>query len=130
MYAKALIPGDPVDVPMLMLTVGERTPIISQLHEKGWSAYGGELLEADGEIVMPVAGGLELTVEGTSFIRDTSNPVSPPGWWEAVAAVGDNAMVVVMPHGFDMRAGIDMSALLARAEECAMALVKVTHGVG
>lgn len=98
MFAKALWPTDPITVPLLLLTAPRE--LVEQLHGRGWAPFAGDVIEADAQVDISTDG-LTLTVDKQSMMSGL-NPTAPPGWWEAVDALEQHAMVVVLPEETDL----------------------------
>lgn len=128
MYAKAIIPGDQVDVPILIATMATGSVVAEQLHARGWKTYGGAPAAGEGQVqIMPDR--LVVIVEGEEILRDDTNPGSPPGWWEAVDRLGGMALLVLMPAGTPLGQPAIGEALeqLIGDKGTAQALLPVVH---
>ncbi|MGP5220671.1 hypothetical protein [Arthrobacter rhombi] len=132
MYAKALIPAEEITVPLIIATAGVGSPLVGQLHDRSWTPYGGGAPEDTGAEVQITAERLCVIIDGEVLLDDNrGNPVSPDGWWNAVSAMGDKVIVVVVEKGeIDLNSaavGQQLRELLDQ-RTAAHALVKVTHG--
>lgn len=132
MYAKTLIPADgpnDQDVPGLFITTAPSSTIAQQLIEHGgWHPFRGRTQIVEGEVrILPNE--LTVTIAGEVVLRDDTNPGSPPGWWEAVDAMGSHVGVVLLPHGTPFTQPEVGEALeaLEGSDRAAQAIMRVTH---
>ena len=95
----------------------------------GWTYYGDRPTTQPGEVLLT-----NDTVHVTSgryaiLNDDQGNPISPPGWWDAVNRVGDQCLVVVVEHGwlssFDPTVLPDQLQALVDTPHAAQALLPV-----
>lgn len=130
MYAKVLNDGGPLPIPMLLITVPEGSIVIGQLHTRGWTPYAGRPIEDQGAQIRIMPDHLTVVLGGEIALHDGSgDPVSPPGWWEAVNAFEDRALIVLLPHTFPMTqqdAGAALGALID-SPETAQCFATVVH---
>jgi hypothetical protein len=132
MYGKALIPGAEglPAVPMLITTASPGVALPKQLHELGWVTYGNVAENVPGEVYIAVDR-LQISANDAVLLDDPDgDPVSPPGWWEAVSAAGDRCLVVVVPRDAvqlgSPEVGSQMAALID-SNTTASAMVPVQH---
>lgn len=125
--AKVLVPGPPIDVPLLVTTArADADHLIGQLRSQGWGAFGTATTPVDAELAIDPAGVFSLTVSGQVLLPPAPNPTAPPGWWAAVDRAEQHAIVLVLPHGTDLHA-MGLRQLLGQPDTAA-ALVAVTDG--
>ncbi len=86
MYAKTLIPGPQVDVPGLLVTTSS-DQALRDLRAHGWGELGDDPPKLTTSVVRLGTPGLQLVVNGMAILDDDTNPVAPPGWWEAIDAI-------------------------------------------
>lgn len=130
MYAKALIPGHnglPA-VPLVIATAPPGAETVRELHEFGWTPYGGEATNTPSRL--SITDRFRLIVDGQELLNDSVNPSGPAGWWEAVSVAGDRSVVVVVEAGhIDLKSphvGEQLKALID-SEHAAQALVPIAH---
>lgn len=132
MYAKILIPSDEAGIPGtpgVYVTTPSGSIVAAQLLARGdWHPFRGEIARVEGEVhITPDS--LTITVDGQLVLSDDANPLSPPGWWEAVDRVQNHVMVLLLPAGtpFTQPALGDALDALAGARSTAQAILPVTH---
>jgi len=87
-----------VSSPILIIAASSGSTLVAQLHQHGWHPYGSELEEVDGEIQITLDQLVVIVGDRIAF-RDAANPLSPPGWWEAVDLIKGRCIVVFVPAG-------------------------------
>lgn len=126
-----LVPGPPVDVPLFVTTTrDDADQLISQLRSLGWVAFGEVTAPVDAELAIDPAGVYSLTVSGQVLLPSSPNPAAPPGWWAAVDRLHQHVIVLVLPHGTDLRdqhVGARFKQMLGQLDAAA-AMVAVTDG--
>lgn len=114
MYAKVLDVGGSLPIPMLLITLPEGSIFPEQLHSRGWTPYAGRPIEDHGAKIQIMPDHLTVVLGGEAVLRDgQGDPVSPPGWWEAVNSFEDRALIVLVPHSFPMTHDDAVAALAA-----------------
>lgn len=102
LLTKALLPTDVLTLPLLLATGPEHAAAVDQLRALGWDRYGQEIDTVDAQLTITPAT-MTLTAAGHPLLpAGTPNPAAPPGWWEAVDALGSHVVVLVLPHGTDL----------------------------
>lgn len=105
MYAKALIPGPPLDIPALVATTS-RADLNDLLLARSWAVFGpGGFPEPTGSAIVVRPDRLTIKADDLVVLDDGTNPVSPPGWWQAVDGLGSRCVVIIPTAG----ASIDLT---------------------
>lgn len=106
MWAKTLVPGDggTPDVPTFTATTVRADQLFAQLLNRGWTRWG---LEAPGAaldtLLLITHRSMQMTV-ADQILVDGLDSGSPPGWWEAVDAWGQQVVAVFLRGDlFDLR---------------------------
>lgn len=134
MYAKTLIPGPPLEVPAIISTTSD-PDVAGLLLDRGWAVFGtGEFPEPPGSEIRVTPTSLTIqAADDLVVLQDDTNPISPPGWWQAVDSLGGRCVVVIPPagSGTDLtsgEAGAHMLALM-NSQQGVCALVSVRQEV-
>lgn len=115
---------------MLIATAPEGAILPAQLHSLGWATYGNIAENVPGEVYIAIDR-LQVTVNGSIVLDDSDgDPVSPPGWWEAVSAADDRCLVIIVPGNVVQLGNPNVSSQLTTlidSDTTASALVPVRH---
>lgn len=97
MYMKALIPGSDsrAPMPMIIILTNNYDAYVQPLRAAGWDQGETNTQREDHGYLEITTGGLQLIVEGAAILSDDMNPISPPGWWDAVHTLGDKCWAVM-----------------------------------
>lgn len=103
MYAKTLVLGPPISIPTVVGTTSAMDELLPELINHGWSPYGAEFTgHGDGRLNLTLDQRLQVIVGGKVILDDT-NPIAPPGWYEATEAIGGRCIVIVLrPSDVDL----------------------------
>jgi hypothetical protein len=132
-YAKVLSQGDANHpaVPMLVVTTESASSnVVRELLKAGWAPYASAVVPDEDAEIQIALDRLALIWRGVPLLEDDTNPVSPPGWWSAVDALGQRALCVVVEHGLlDLRSATFAQELAALVDSrrTASALVRVSQ---
>ncbi|SDR89719.1 hypothetical protein SAMN04488543_0707 [Friedmanniella luteola] len=126
---KSLIPGGR-PVPALLAATSPDELLRLRLSRQGWVPFGRALQPgAVGEVRVGVDR-VQVLANGRLVLDDSTNAVSPPGWWAAVDDLGGHCVVVVVREGAADLTGPDASdqlvALLGADQAISAALPVVT----
>ncbi|WP_347350381.1 hypothetical protein [Intrasporangium sp.] len=131
MYAKTLIPGPALAVPTITATTPLGDILFPQLTALGWTTFGqAGPSPAPGTVHISPGEGLRLIIEGETLLEDSTNPAAPPGWWQAVSALDDRVVVVIVPSGRVDLADPDQGRQLSTLQDEGIgvyALLPLTH---
>jgi hypothetical protein len=97
-HVKSLIPGGR-PIPALLAVASPDELLRLRLSRQGWVPFGRSLQPgAVGEVRVGVDR-IQVLAEGRVLLDDSTNAVSPPGWWTAVDDLGGHCVVVVVREG-------------------------------
>lgn len=129
MFAKALISGPPLDMPMLVAVDVPNGVLVHDLRQLGWDRFGETPHDQEGEVHI-TNDCVELRVAGSSMTLDDMRPSSYPGWLQAVDTFGGQVLVAITEHGAaDLRGSSTGSQYkeLLDSPQSAQAVLPVVH---